>query len=136
MRPPNPRLADNGSGVDTILYFNVGIDPVLNADEEGNWVRAPVAATEFRAIVTPSFATGVDQNGSELSITTFQVMLYAHNRPFPLTSGPLTWKKSGHPRATLVALGEAVPSGPGCWAFQATEAGPNPEMTGEPDNAQ
>jgi hypothetical protein len=135
MRPPNPRMADSGDGPDTIQIFTLGIDPVLNTDAEGNWVRTPVASSTFLAIVTPGFATGLDGDGTTLSVTTYQVMLYSDLRPSPITTNPIVWKKSGVYQGTLNALGEAAPSGPGCWAFQASETGPNPDTSGVPEGA-
>lgn len=136
MRPPNPRMANVGSGRDTITVFTLDIDNATATDEEGNWVRKPVVGTTYLAVVTPSMATGVEADGSALSMTTYEVMLYTNVRPFPIKDAPVEWKKNGSPRGVLVPMGEASPSGAGAWAFTAVETGPDPSTTGLPDGVE
>lgn len=131
MRPPNPRLSDNGTGRDVVVLYSLGIDPQDDADEEGNWVRKPRAGAQRMAIVTPTFANGQDGNGTDLSVTIFQIMLYGSADPHVKVDDVIGWRGK-----TLVAQGDAVLGAGGCWAFQAVEAGPDPSTTGLPDGVQ
>jgi hypothetical protein len=122
MRPPNPRLADNGNGPDYLTVYTVGIDPDANADAEGNWIKAAApTGRRYLGIVTPNFATGLDADGTELSLTTYSVMVYCYPDPGIRKEDPLGWRG-----LTLVAQGDAVRgAGGGCWAFNAVESGPD-----------
>jgi hypothetical protein len=131
MRPPNPRLSDNGNGgSDVVTLFALGIDPEADADPVGNWVRNPVHTAQRLAIVTPAFANGEDGNGSDLSLTLFQVMLFGWDDPGVKAQDVIGWRGK-----TLTAQGDSVRAAGGCWAFQAIEVGPDPSTTGLPDGA-
>ena len=81
MRRPNPRMANNGTGRCLVTLYDAATDPDANADEEGNWVKTPTVKRTYLATVVPSFATGQDGNGTDLSITTYSVLFHCYRDP-------------------------------------------------------
>jgi hypothetical protein len=124
MRPPSRKLQDFGRGPDRVLIYPMTEEP----DSRGAPIRKPSGPpVRYDAIVEPSNAVAVGEEKTQLSETSYSVLLYVWPDPKVLLDDLMTWEAK-----TLIVLGDAIPDGPGAWTLTAREVGPDTSLAGIP----